>query len=43
MLLEFCPNKSLAELLERRKNLHELEVQVYTVQIVSALKYLQQN
>lgn len=28
------------ELLKRRKRLHELEVQSYTLQIISALKYL---
>jgi polo-like kinase 1 len=28
------------ELLKRRKRLHELEVQCYTVQIINALKYL---
>jgi len=28
------------ELLRRRKRLHELEVQCYAVQMVSALKYM---
>lgn len=39
MLLELCPNKSLGDILEKRGRLHELEVQVYTSQIVAALKY----
>ena len=39
MLLEFCPNKSLGDIIEKRGRLHELEVQVYTSQIVAALKY----
>lgn len=39
-MLELCHNQSLNELLKRRKRLHELEVQCYTVQIISALKYL---
>ena len=40
ILLEICTNQSLNDLLKRRKRLHELEVQCYTVQIISALKYL---
>ena len=40
ILLELCKNQSMNELLRRRKRLHELEVQCYTVQIVSALKYM---
>ena len=40
ILLELCQNQSLNELLKRRKRLHELEVQCYTTQIISALKYL---
>ncbi len=31
------------ELLRRRKRLHELEVQCYSLQIINALKYLQQH
>jgi len=31
------------ELLRRRKRLHELEVQCYTVQMISALRYLHQH
>ena len=40
LLLELCSNKSLNELLKRRKILTELEVQVYVLQIIKALKYL---
>jgi polo-like kinase 1 len=40
ILLELCSNQSLNELLRRRKRLHELEVQCYTMQIIAALKYL---
>jgi polo-like kinase 1 len=40
IILELCHNQSLNELLRRRKRLHELEVQCYTVQIISALRYL---
>ena len=40
ILLELCPNQSLNEMLRRRKRLHELEVQCFTVQIISGLKYL---
>jgi polo-like kinase 1 len=40
ILLELCHNQSLNELLRRRKRLHELEVQCYAMQIISALKYL---
>lgn len=43
ILLELCTNQSLNDLLKRRKRLHELEVQCYTLQIVSALKYLHSN
>ena len=40
MLLELCKNKSLVELLKRRKRLHELEVRCYTIQICNAIKYM---
>lgn len=40
ILLELCRSQSMNELLRRRKRLHELETQCYTVQIVSALKYM---
>jgi len=41
ILLELCPNQSMHDLIKRRKRLTELEVQCYTLQIISALKYLQ--
>lgn len=40
ILLELCTNQTLSELIRRRKRLSELEVQCYTFQVVSALKYL---
>jgi polo-like kinase 1 len=40
ILLELCTNQTLNEIIRRRKRLHELEVQCYVVQMVSALKYL---
>ena len=40
ILLELCSNQSLNELIKRRKKLTEIEVQVYSLQILSALKYL---
>jgi polo-like kinase 1 len=40
ILLELCSNQSMNELLRRRKRLHELEVQCYLMQMISALKYL---
>ncbi len=40
ILLEICQNQTLNELLRRRKRLTELEVQCYSLQILSALKYL---
>ena len=39
-MLELCTNQTLNEILRRRKRLHELEIQWYVVQMVSALKYL---
>ncbi|WP_420213924.1 protein kinase domain-containing protein, partial [Listeria monocytogenes] len=33
ILLELCKSQSMNELLRRRKRLHELEVQCYTVQM----------
>ncbi|CAI2361085.1 unnamed protein product [Moneuplotes crassus] len=38
--LELCTNQTMNELLKRRKRLHEIEVQCWTMQIISALKYL---
>ena len=40
ILLEFCGNQTLNELLKRRKRLTEIEVQCYAYQIILALKYL---
>ena len=40
ILLELCTNQTLSELMRRRKRLTELEVQCYTFQVVSALRYL---
>eukprot|EP00347_Sterkiella_histriomuscorum_P024288 403331651 len=40
ILLELCTSQSMNELLRRRKRLHELEVMCYTVQMISALKYM---
>lgn len=38
--LELCHNQTMNELLKRRKRLYEFEVQWWTLQIISALKYL---
>ncbi len=40
ILLEICQNQTLNELLRRRKRLTELETQCYSIQLISALKYL---
>lgn len=40
IVLELCPNETLAEVMQRRRTLHELEVQYYTLQVVSALSYM---
>lgn len=40
ILLELCTNQTLSELIRRRKRLTEIEVQCYTFQVISALKYL---
>ncbi|OMJ69980.1 hypothetical protein SteCoe_32153 [Stentor coeruleus] len=40
ILLELCTNQTLSELIRRRKRLTEIEVQCYTFQAISALKYL---
>lgn len=40
MLLEICINQTLNELLKRRKKITELEVRNYSMQLLSALKYL---
>eukprot|EP00826_Nyctotherus_ovalis_P022656 TRINITY_DN17518_c0_g1_i5.p1 TRINITY_DN17518_c0_g1~~TRINITY_DN17518_c0_g1_i5.p1 ORF type:complete len:322 (-),score=90.87 TRINITY_DN17518_c0_g1_i5:726-1691(-) len=43
ILLEMCSNKTLNELLARRKRLTELEAKCYLVQIVAGLKYIHTN
>ena len=43
ILLEMCKNKSMAELLHRRKTLTELEVRYYLLQLIAGLKYLHQE
>lgn len=43
ILLELCTNQTLNELIKRRRRLTDLEVQSYTLQIISALKYLHNN
>ena len=43
ILLEMCTNHTLNELIKRRKMISEFEAQYYMLQIVLALKYLQQN
>ena len=40
ILIELCHNQTLHELLRRRKNLTELEVQYYIFQLVKCLQYL---
>jgi len=40
ILLELCTNQSMNDLLRRRKRLHELEVQCYTTQLCTAVKYM---
>jgi serine/threonine protein kinase len=43
IMLEYCPNKTLYDLVRERKTLHELEVQCYGLQLLSALQYMKQN
>ncbi len=43
ILLEMCQNQTMNELLKRRKRLTELEVQSYTLHIISAMKYLRSH
>ena len=40
ILLEICRNRTLNDLLKRRKRLTEIEVQCYILQLIEALKYL---
>lgn len=43
ILLEMCSNRTLHELLARRKRLCELEARCYLVQIIAGLKYIHAN
>ena len=43
MMLELCPNQTLFELIKRRGQLHQLEAQAFSLQIISALQYMHQN
>lgn len=40
MILELCPNKTLMEMLRKRKRFTEPEVRFYIVQLLGALKYM---
>ncbi|TGZ81982.1 Pkinase-domain-containing protein [Ascodesmis nigricans] len=40
MILELCPNKSLMDMLRRRKRFTEPEVRYYLLQLLGALKYM---
>jgi polo-like kinase 1 len=40
ILLEICENKSLSDLLKKRKRLTDQEVKCFLVQILNAVKYL---
>ena len=43
MKIEICKNKTLKELLKRRKIISELEMRYYIDQILSAVKYMHEN
>lgn len=43
LLTEFCPNGTMADLLTKRKELTEFEIQIYIIQIINILKYLRNN
>ena len=43
ILLELCKNKTLNELLKRRKIISELEMRFYLAQILAAVKYMHEN
>jgi len=43
ILLEMCSNRTLNELLIRRKRLTELEAKCYLIQLISGLKYIHTN
>lgn len=40
ILTEYCRNKTLEELIQKRKKLTEFEVQYYIIQLIKALNYL---
>ena len=40
ILMRYCPNKTLNDLLKARRRLHELEVKCYVRQIIEGLKHL---
>ena len=43
ILTELCKNKTLRDLLDKRGTLSEIEIQYYALQIISAVKYLNDN
>lgn len=43
ILLELCPNKTLKEVVKKRKRLHELEVQWYISQLVAGLRHIHRH
>ena len=40
ILLELCTNKTMYELIKRRKYLNEIEIRYYMIQLIKALRYL---
>lgn len=38
--MDLCKNKSLSQVIKRRKRLHELEVRYYSNQIIRGLMYI---
>ena len=38
--MDLCKNKSLSQVIKRRKRLHEIEVRYYSIQIIKGLMYL---
>lgn len=38
--MDLCKNKSLSQVIKRRKRLHEIEVRYYSIQIIRGLMYL---
>ena len=43
LIFEFCENKDLSNLIEKRKRLKEIEVQYYITQLISALIHLHER